>query len=79
MFKLNANFKITAEQGRVVETIAANYKKNIHRQVLLGVTGSGKTFTMKNFACPIIYHYLPLFYKWDGIVVIKKNHGYLLK
>ena len=48
MFKLNANFKITAEQGRVVKTIAANYKKNIHRQVLLGVTGSGKTFTMAN-------------------------------
>jgi excinuclease ABC subunit B len=48
MFKLNANFKITAEQSRVVDNIAANYKKNIDRQVLLGVTGSGKTFTMAN-------------------------------
>ncbi|MCP5107865.1 MAG: excinuclease ABC subunit UvrB, partial [bacterium] len=48
MFKLNAGYKITTEQGRVVDTIVANYKKEIQRQVLLGVTGSGKTFTVAN-------------------------------
>lgn len=48
MYKLHAGFNITAEQRRVVDTIVENYKKNIRRQVLLGVTGSGKTFTMAN-------------------------------
>ncbi|HLP58211.1 MAG TPA: excinuclease ABC subunit UvrB [Candidatus Deferrimicrobium sp.] len=51
MFKLNADFNITAEQSRVVDAIVNNYKKNIQRQVLLGVTGSGKTFTMANIVC----------------------------
>jgi len=45
---LNAGFNITAEQRRVVDAIVGNYKKNIRRQVLLGVTGSGKTFTVAN-------------------------------
>lgn len=48
MFKLQADFKITDEQSRVVDAIVENYKKNMQRQVLLGVTGSGKTFTMAN-------------------------------
>ena len=48
MFKLHADFKITDEQSRVVDAIVENYKKNMQRQVLLGVTGSGKTFTMAN-------------------------------
>ncbi len=48
MFKLKAGFKITDEQQRVVDTLVKNYEKGIDRQVLLGVTGSGKTFTMAN-------------------------------
>jgi len=48
MFKLNADFNITAEQSRVVDAILGSYKNNAQRQVLLGVTGSGKTFTMAN-------------------------------
>lgn len=48
MYKLHAGFNITAEQGRVVDTVVENYNKNIQRQVLLGVTGSGKTFTVAN-------------------------------
>ncbi|MCU0288040.1 MAG: DEAD/DEAH box helicase family protein, partial [Acidobacteria bacterium] len=48
MFKLNSDFNITAEQNRVVDSIVNYYNKNIQRQVLLGVTGSGKTFTMAN-------------------------------
>ncbi|MGE5340134.1 MAG: excinuclease ABC subunit UvrB [Candidatus Omnitrophota bacterium] len=48
MFKLTSNYQITAEQKRVVDHIAASFENNIKRQVLLGVTGSGKTFTMAN-------------------------------
>ena len=48
MFKLQANYNITGEQERVVAGIVGNFTKNIDRQVLLGVTGSGKTFTVAN-------------------------------
>ncbi|MCP4217330.1 MAG: excinuclease ABC subunit UvrB [bacterium] len=48
MFKLESNYKITQEQSRVVDTIVDNYNKDVKRQVLLGVTGSGKTFTVAN-------------------------------
>lgn len=46
MYKLESNFKITTEQKRVVDKIVKNFEDNHNRQVLLGVTGSGKTFTM---------------------------------
>ncbi|MCP5054214.1 MAG: DEAD/DEAH box helicase family protein, partial [bacterium] len=48
MYQLRANYKITNEQERVVDNIIKNFKEGSHRQVLLGVTGSGKTFTMAN-------------------------------
>jgi len=48
MFKLHAQYKITTQQQQVVDKIVANYKSGIRRQTLLGVTGSGKTFTMAN-------------------------------
>lgn len=48
MYRLESNFRITTEQRRVVDTIIDNYKNNVPRQVLLGVTGSGKTYTIAN-------------------------------
>lgn len=48
MYKLTANYNITTEQQRVVAQIIENFKNNRERQVLLGVTGSGKTFVMAN-------------------------------
>jgi excinuclease ABC subunit B len=48
MFELKANYKITAEQKRVVDTLVETFEKGEDRQVLLGVTGSGKTFTVAN-------------------------------
>jgi excinuclease ABC subunit B len=48
MYKLKSNYNITNEQERVVDTIVEKFDNGIERQVLLGVTGSGKTFTMAN-------------------------------
>ncbi len=48
MFELQSNFSITDAQKRAVTTIVERFQKGLHRQVLLGVTGSGKTFTMAN-------------------------------
>ncbi len=47
-FKLITDFKPQGDQPEAIEKIVQNYKNGINRQVLLGVTGSGKTFTMAN-------------------------------
>ncbi len=47
-FKLNSNFKPTGDQPAAIEKLTENIKKGLNNQVLLGVTGSGKTFTMAN-------------------------------
>ena len=47
-FKLVSDFKPTGDQPQAITKLADNLKKNVRHQVLLGVTGSGKTFTMAN-------------------------------
>ena len=48
MFKLNADFSTTKDQEQAAAKLAAGVKSGLKNQVLLGVTGSGKTFTMAN-------------------------------
>lgn len=45
-FQLVSNFKPTGDQPQAIEKLAKNVEHNLRHQVLLGVTGSGKTFTM---------------------------------
>lgn len=47
-FKLKSDFEPTGDQPQAIEKIVGNIEKNVRNQVLLGVTGSGKTFTMAN-------------------------------
>lgn len=47
-FKLKSNFKPTGDQPEAINQLVDNLNQNIKNQVLLGVTGSGKTFTMAN-------------------------------
>lgn len=47
-FKLQTNYKMIPDQERAVESITKNIYKGSKYQTLLGVTGSGKTFTMAN-------------------------------
>lgn len=47
-FKLKSNFKPTPDQKRAINKIVSRYGKGVKYQVLLGVTGSGKTFTIAN-------------------------------
>jgi len=47
-FKLLSDFKPTGDQPEAIKKLTQNLKKNLKNQVLLGVTGSGKTFTMAN-------------------------------
>lgn len=47
-FQLKSKFKPTGDQPRAVKQLSENLKAGVKDQVLLGVTGSGKTFTMAN-------------------------------
>ncbi len=47
-FKLVSNFKPTGDQPQAIEKLVHGLEKGQEHQVLLGVTGSGKTFTMAN-------------------------------
>ena len=47
-FKLHSSFQPTGDQPTAIDTLVAGIENGIDEQVLLGVTGSGKTFTMAN-------------------------------
>jgi excinuclease ABC subunit B len=47
-FQIVSDFKMTGDQPQAVDELAAGLKKGFKHQTLLGVTGSGKTFTMAN-------------------------------
>ena len=48
MFKLHSEFKPTGDQPEAIEKLSNGIKEGKKFQTLLGVTGSGKTFTMAN-------------------------------
>lgn len=47
-FKLESKFKPTGDQPQAIEKLVKGFKEGKKCQTLLGVTGSGKTFTMAN-------------------------------
>ena len=47
-FELVSPYKPTGDQPQAIETLTEGLQKGMREQVLLGVTGSGKTFTMAN-------------------------------
>ncbi len=47
-FKIVSDFQMTGDQPQAVEKLVAGLEKGYKHQTLLGVTGSGKTFTMAN-------------------------------
>ena len=48
VFQLRSDFKPTGDQPDAIEKLSIGVNAGIKEQVLLGVTGSGKTFTMAN-------------------------------
>lgn len=45
-FKLKSSFKPTGDQPQAINKLTKNLKSRAKHQVILGVTSSGKTFTM---------------------------------
>lgn len=48
LFEIDSNFKPTGDQPAAIEALSAGVQSGKKAQVLLGITGSGKTFTMAN-------------------------------
>lgn len=48
MFSLKSNYQPTGDQPQAIEKLIKNIESGEKNQVLMGVTGSGKTFTMAN-------------------------------
>ena len=48
LFEITADFQLTGDQPRAVDHLVQGLDQGHHSQTLLGVTGSGKTFTMAN-------------------------------
>ncbi len=47
-FKLHSEYQPTGDQPQAIEKLVGGFKEGNQAQTLLGVTGSGKTFTMAN-------------------------------
>jgi len=47
-FRLNSKYKPTGDQPRAIAQLTKGLNDGLHHQTLLGVTGSGKTFSMAN-------------------------------
>ena len=52
-FRLEAPFKPCGDQGQAIDKLVAGIAAGRKHQVLLGVTGSGKTFTMANVVAQV--------------------------
>ena len=47
-FELSSPFKPTGDQPQAIDLLVKGLEQGAHAQTLLGVTGSGKTFTIAN-------------------------------
>lgn len=48
MFKLVSDFKPSGDQPKAIESLINNINNGVSEQILLGATGTGKTFTIAN-------------------------------
>lgn len=48
LFDLKSPFKPSGDQPRVTEELITNFNNGLNEQILLGGTGTGKTFTIAN-------------------------------
>ena len=48
IFRLHSEYKPTGDQPQAIEKLVKGFKEGNQFETLLGVTGSGKTFTMAN-------------------------------
>ena len=52
-FQLKSEYKPTGDQPEAIQKLTEGIQNGLKEQVLLGVTGSGKTFTMANIIAKV--------------------------
>ena len=52
-FKIHSQYQPSGDQPQAIEKLAEGFQKGLKYQTLVGVTGSGKTFTMANIIAKI--------------------------
>ena len=52
-FLLRSEYAPTGDQPEAIKQLTAGLRNGLREQVLLGVTGSGKTFTMANIIAQV--------------------------
>ena len=52
-FELKSKYKPTGDQPQAIQSLVEGIKDGLTSQVLKGVTGSGKTFTMANIIAQV--------------------------
>src|ERR1035437_3685050 len=52
-FELHTEYQPAGDQPKAIKSLLEGLKKGMHKQTLLGVTGSGKTFTVANVIAEI--------------------------
>ena len=72
-FKLHSEYKPTGDQPEAIETLVKGFQEGNQFQTLLGVTGSGKTFTMANVIMKVRFQ-TPQFLKSRGFYYGKKGN-----
>ena len=48
IFKLTTAYKPAGDQQKVIDGVCSNLSSGLDKQIILGVTGSGKTYTVAN-------------------------------
>ena len=57
-FKLQSEYRPTGDQPQAIAELTSGINNGTAYQTLLGVTGSGKTFTMANVIASCVFHFL---------------------
>ena len=74
-FKLVSKFKPTGDQPKAIKQLVDGLNDGLDSQVLVGVTGSGKTFTMANIIEKVNRPTLVLAHNNSSFLVIFSLHN----
>jgi excinuclease ABC subunit B len=72
-FKLHAPYKPTGDQPSAIEKLVQGFEEGNQFETLVGVTGSGKTFTMANIIQHVQKQHLL------SVIIRRWQHNYIVR
>ena len=73
-FELVSEYAPTGDQPQAIADLVAGFKEGNQMQTLLGVTGSGKTFTMANVIAALNKPTLIMAHNWQHSFIVNSKH-----